>query len=252
MSAIEDYEGIDFSENSNLEQSEKGSLSINERDYLSEVLPYPSDLASRIDELNACEPPKAIDSNKEIAEMIEPVKDNFDVTLLEAPSDSIQIESISDTFENMTELDYSNWKEMSVEERASAIQDAEMRIAEIEHRPPCPIVLEPMGESTFGYFSPSDKTITLNSDYLESNSFNDYKETLDTLVHEGRHAYQDYNMNERQVHPRSGEVDNWRFNDHDMGYLDCETFGFELYAMQPMESDASAFAHDVLSNFLRS
>lgn len=252
MSEIEDYEGIDIFGCNNLESGERGSLSMNERAYLSEVMEYPNDLATRIDELLDSIPPKAIDSNRDIAKMIEPVKDNFDVTLLEAPSDVAQIESISNTLESMPELDYSNWKEMSVEERVAVIQEAEIKIAEIEHRPPCPIVLEPMGELTFGNFSFADKTIILNSDYLESNSFNDYKETLGTLIHEGRHAYQDYNMNERQVHPRGGIVDNWQFNGYDMGYLDCETFGFELYSSQPLEADATAFARDVLSNYLRS
>ncbi len=36
-----------------------------------------------------------------------------------------------------------------------------------------------------------------------------FMEVLDTLVHEGRHAYQDYNVNVYEIHPRHSEVASW-------------------------------------------
>ena len=72
-----------------------------------------------------------------------------------------------------------------------------------------------------------------------------YEDVLDTLIHEGRHAYQDYNLNVRETHPRHGEVANWNLNEF-YGYQDVENCGFKAYAMQPMETDARAFAEDVL------
>ena len=72
---------------------------------------------------------------------------------------------------------------------------------------------------------------------------------MDTLIHEGRHAYQDYNLNEREVHPRSGDVSNWRLNEERFGYQDAEHCGMKAYALQPVEADARAFAEDVLKQY---
>lgn len=58
-------------------------------------------------------------------------------------------------------------------------------------------------------------------------------------------------MTTREVHPRGAEIENWRLNsDSDLGYLDAQTWGFELYEYQPMEADARAFAGDVLNHYL--
>lgn len=222
-------------------------LSSAQYDYLSECDDVAS-LVERIDEINDCVPAKAVDSNKDCAEIIAPIKDCIDVTLLEAPSDSVQIESISDTLHEIKELDYSEWAGKTIEEKYDALQLAENSIAEIEHRPACEIKLHSI--DAHGYFDPETKTITINTDEVNLNDFHSYKEVLDTLIHEGRHAYQDYNLTERQVHPRLGEVANWQYNEHEVGYLDCQTFGYELYAIQPVEADAQAFAGDVIKKFL--
>jgi len=42
------------------------------------------------------EPPKAIDSDQAIAELLEPVKDKIYPLYLETPSDNVQVEAISD------------------------------------------------------------------------------------------------------------------------------------------------------------
>lgn len=60
----------------------------------------------------------------------------------------------------------------------------------IAHRPSCELVAKDLGNGHFGYYSKNSNLIVINSDVIKSNSFNDYRETLDTLVHEGRHAYQ--------------------------------------------------------------
>lgn len=100
-------------------------------------------------------------------------------------------------------------------------------------------------------YSNNSNLIVINSDVIESNSFNDYREALDTLVHEGRHAYQNYNLYEREVHPRGGDISNWKLNEFSYGYQDAEHFGFKAYALQPLEADARAFAEDVLNEFLK-
>lgn len=256
---FEDYEGV--SDSNGLEQF-FDSMSIDERDFLSstesnyieEVLPYKDSdlLAARIDEMGASMPPKAIDSNKEVADLIEPMKDDINPLYLEAPADSVQISESVEAMESIDGLSFDEWKDSTFDQKVSSLQELENSIAEIAHRPPCQINVENLGEGNYGYFDPNTKDITVNSMYIDSNGFNDYKETLDTIVHEGRHAYQDYNMTEREVHPRGSEVENWRLNnDSQLGYLDAQHWGFELYQYQPMEADARAFAGDVLNQYLK-
>ena len=66
---------------------------------------------------------------------------------------------------------------------------------------------------------------------------------------EGRHAYQDYNINVCEVHPRHSEVESWAetMGDGKWGYWgDCSTLiGQRLYEQQSVEIDARNFAHDV-------
>lgn len=245
---IEDFSSS-FSDSAKLEK-----ISQLELEFIGECVspPMSEDLAIRIDDILGETPPKAIDSNPEIAEMIEPIRDQIPSTYLEAPADSIQIPEAVEAMENIEGLDFSEWKEASFEDRVAALQKLEIEVAEIAHRPGCQLNVQDLGEGYYGYFDPNTKEITVNSFYIESNNFADYKECLDTIVHEGRHAYQDYNMTCREVHPRGAEVDNWRLNsDSDLGYLDAQIWGFELYEYQPMESDARAFAGDVLNQYLK-
>lgn len=256
---FEDYEGISDSQGltevlDTRALDERDFLTQNESSYIKEVLPYdnPELLASRIDEMGGSVPPKAIDSNKEVADLIEPVKDNISPEYLEAPSDNMQIAESVEVMNEIDGLQYSDWITSRYEQKIEVLQELENSVARIAHRPSCRINVKDLGAGNYGYFDPNTKEITVNSLYIKSDNFADYKETLDTVVHEGRHAYQDYNMNERQVHPRGTEVENWRLNsDSQLGYLDAQTWGFELYEYQPMEADARAFAGDVISQFLK-
>ena len=265
---FEDYEGV--SDSNGLEQfsdsksiDERNFLSSTESNYIEEVLPYKDSdlLAARIDEMGASMPPKSITDYcisgienmfRPSEFLIEPMKDDINPLYLEAPSDSVQISESVEAMESIDGLSFDDWKDSTFDQKVNSLQALENSIAEIAHRPPCQINVENLGEGNYGFFDPNTKDITVNSMYIDSNGFNDYKETLDTIVHEGRHAYQDYNMTEREVHPRGSEVENWRLNnDSQLGYLNAQRWGFELYQYQPMEADARAFAGDVLNQYLK-
>lgn len=178
---------------------------------------------------------------------------------LEAPQDYIQIEQISDLLENCEELKFENWTKLELSEKIDVLNELESRIAEIEHRPACPVRYDAtMGEievfddqvyGRMGGYSPDTKDITLNANLLESSDPRVYLEVIDTIVHEGRHAYQDYNINVCEVHPRHSEVESWAetMGDGKWGYWgDCSTLiGQRLYEQQSVEIDARNFAHDV-------
>lgn len=240
-----------FEKNVEPVEDTRKTISPQESDYINECVEAenPSALIDRIDEVSGYVPPKAIDSDPTVADIIEPIKDEIDSKYLEAPADIEQIESIGDYLAGCEDMRYENWEKLSLEERYTALQAAEIKIAEIEHRDFCGIDLQKMPEGHFGYYDPSTKRITLNEYYVMANDPESFKNCLDTLIHEGRHAYQDYNMTQREVHPREGEVNMWKWNENDIGYQDAMLCGFEAYQMQPVETDARAFAEDVLKSY---
>ena len=89
------------------EISQRAKFSPVELAYVDEIVPEHNIdlLIARIDELNPCEPPKAIDSDPKIANLIEPIIDEIDTTYLEAPQDSLQIEGIADQMADMEGLE---------------------------------------------------------------------------------------------------------------------------------------------------
>ncbi|MDO4197074.1 MAG: hypothetical protein Q4D33_13120 [Prevotellaceae bacterium] len=241
------------------EGTEMSRLSDVANDYLNEAIETrdPEMIVNRIDELCDRIPPKAIDANPEIGEKIEDFKEGIDNKYLEAPSDLEQVKQISECMSEIEGTRYEEWQCMSPQERLEAMQKVENAAAEVAHRPACEVKGESLGEGYFGYFDPNSKSITLNTDYLDG-SYECYKDTLDTIIHEGRHAYQHYNVDERQVHPSDGDCTNWSKNLHEnmwgmfpenIGYQSPQEVGFERYWMQPVEADARAFAEDVFNKF---
>lgn len=227
------------------------SLSSCELDYLHEAEECGDKglLIDRIDELNgdAC-PPKALDATDDMKEYIAGSGQEFPPEYLEAPSDFEQVEQASEALHNIEGADFETWSELSVDERAEVLQEIENKVADIAHRPACELSVRSLGEGYYGYFSPSTKEIVVNSDYL-TGEYKDYHDCLDTIIHEGRHAYQDYNLNGREVHTSPGDLTNWRRNEDYIGYQDAQTCGFECYWMQPVEADARKFAEDVITKF---
>ncbi len=174
---------------------------------------------------------------------------------VEAPTDMEQIESISDVLSDCEHLSFEEWGKLEVSERIEVLDSLEKQIAGIERRPPCPISASSMGEGVLGGYNPATKRIELNENMIEvsGNSYAMYNEVLDTLIHEGRHAYQDYNVNTNEVHSRHSEVESWA---ETMGGGKWEYWGDtssllgqRLYEQQSIEIDARNFAADVMDKF---
>lgn len=184
---------------------------------------------------------------------------NHGVEKLEILHDSEVTEQIAEYLSGLEDLKFENWTKLSLEQRKELLNRIEQQIAEIEHRPPLPIDVEKMKASTFGYQSNYYHKIALNSLYVGSNSKNDYLEVIDTIIHEGRHAYQHYNVDKKLIHDSASIVNTWRENFYDPKYQyynsgSCiipvkgrlQDVGFRLYYYQPVEIDARNFASDVL------
>lgn len=256
---IENIEGLSSIQKDDIKISD---FSKTELDYLKECIvpPQIETLAKRIDEIQDVEPPKALDSIPQIAEIIEPIRDYLPSKYLEAPPDHEQVEQISDLMSDIEGVKFEEWSKLSLEQRVELLNHIETKIAEIEHRPVCPIDIEYLGPiktdgkigGHMGYHENnpiSGERIVINSELVKSNDPRCHYEVLDTLIHEGRHSYQTYNIEHRQTHASKGDLENWKINLEEYGYQNTQLFGFKLYWMQPIEADARKFATDVLTAY---
>lgn len=177
----------------------------------------------------------------------------------ECLNDAKVTEEIADYLSGIENLKYENWKNLTLEQRKELLNTIEYRIAQIEHRPPLPIKVEKMASNVFGYQDSYNKLIALNSKFVMSDSKEAYKDVIDTIIHEGRHAYQHYNVDQKCVHDSLSEVNTWRENFYDPKYRyysgntlvvigpnKVGDVGFRLYYYQPVEIDARNFAADVM------
>lgn len=247
---------------SSVENTKATDYSKVELEYIKECVnpPQPEELAMRIDDIMGGKPPKAIDCNPQIAEMIKPIRDQIPPKYLEAPNDMEQVCQILDVMRDTAGLKLEEWKKLSVDQRVELLNNLESKIADIEHRPACPIVLENLGGLSenngricghMGYHEADfwGERIVINSELVKSDNQVFYNEVLDTVVHEGRHSYQTYNMEQRQTHTSQGDLTNWQINLDKYGCQDGQSCGFKLYWMQPVEADARKFAEDVLTAY---
>lgn len=182
---------------------------------------------------------------------------------LEFVTDLEMTEGIADYLESVDDLKYENWCNLSLEQREALLNELEQNIAAIEHRPAVKVELEDMEPCHFGYQDENNHKIVLNSRLVGVNSTAMHREVIDTIVHEGRHAYQHYNVDVKLIHESSSEVKTWEQNFYDPDYQyycsgtqkifipyndgSIHDVDFRLYYYQPVEIDARNFANDVLA-----
>lgn len=209
-----------------------------------------------------------------VADAVEPLNEQKEpveqLERVEAPSEAPEMVTdmemttdIAERLSEMPEIRYENWKNLSVEERVAVLNRIEQCAAAIEHRPPVRVVAENMRGMDFGYFSNSQGKIAINVKYLERNDPAMHREMIDTIIHEGRHAYQHYNVDVKVIHESASEVRTWAENFYDPKYqyyqaghqrvpirmLDgsVRDVDFRLYYYQPVEIDARNYTSEVMA-----
>ena len=182
---------------------------------------------------------------------------------LEFLTDLEMTENIAGYLESVEELKFDKWRNLSLEQKAEVLNELEQNIASIEHRPALRVELEEMEPRSFGYQDEYNHKIVLNSRLVGVNSTSMHREVIDTIVHEGRHAYQHYNVDVKMIHESSSEVKTWEQNFYNPEYQyyrsgtqriyipyndgTIHDVDFRLYYYQPVEIDARNFAGDVLT-----
>lgn len=169
-----------------------------------------------------------------------------------APSMEVQAAEILDVYRDIPELHFDKWKELDVEQKVNVLNSFEQRIAEIEMRDAMPVEHEATKPALMGYYDGSKLVISDN--LLTSSQYEDYKQAMDTLFHEGRHAYQNYNLNICQTESSNELVNSWRVNLQELGYDSpgginslFSNKGYYRYYTQPIEVDARLFAETVVN-----
>lgn len=165
-----------------------------------------------------------------------------------SPSMEVQAEEIREVVLDFPELKYDMWKELSLQERADILGALEVEIAKIEMRDPISVEHESTTPGRMGYFDPRELRLVISDNLLALDNKEDYVEVLDTLFHEGRHAYQNYNLNVTRTEASDELVKSWKVNldSTRLGYVSASTQGFWRYYTQPVEVDARLFAETVV------
>jgi uncharacterized protein YukE len=153
-----------------------------------------------------------------------------------------QVQAASATLGEIEEIDPAIWQSLSPNERLEVLQDIEDRMAAIQGRTPSTVIAEPMTANTYGYYN--EGIIAINNSNLSSDM--PVNEFLDTILHESRHAYQDYAIHNPEVVVDPEVVESWEENWNN--YMSADIYGYEAYYNQPIEVDARNYAEAILNN----
>jgi hypothetical protein len=142
---------------------------------------------------------------------------------------------------NISFFTTSNWASASSDDRKNALQGLENYFAEIQGRNPRLVIVDNIDRGVLGQYSPQRPSkIFISRELLEDNSGNFM--AMDTIIHEGRHAYQD-DCIMWLCSPNSSDilsVSQWRENMPGRGGAYFNS-GFS-YRYQPVEADAYRYA----------
>lgn len=147
-----------------------------------------------------------------------------------------QIQELTESISKLEGLELEKWANMNAEERISILKAVEGKAAVAQGRPPAEIFVEPMNDNLFGCYD--GKSIRVNRIHLEGPE-SSAAECLDTIIHEGRHAFQVYAVEHPGLVPPE-TVQAWAENLANP--LRAEEYGHELYRAQPIEADAWDYA----------
>ena len=164
-----------------------------------------------------------------------------------APSMEIQAEEIHNVFCEIPELSFDKWQELSIERRVELLGEFEKKVAEIEMRAPLSVHHEATIPALKGYFD--GNKIVISDNVITQNDKASYREVLNTLFHEGRHAYQFHNIFSERTERNDELFKSWDVNIKQLGYQPskgCSLMGYNRYFCQPVEVDARVFAEVVM------
>jgi hypothetical protein len=150
--------------------------------------------------------------------------------------------------EALLNLDDKKWHAMGDSGKLETLQAIENEMATRQNRTPCTVrgqAIQPdaNGNITLGYYSSDMKQITVNTAQLQKDAKygGQIFEHVDTVIHEGRHAYQHQAVS-GQIRHDPGETAEWAENMKPGHYVSGNGKNIERYYNQPVERDAYGYA----------
>lgn len=141
------------------------------------------------------------------------------------------------------------WRLLSDEQKTDVLQCVESHMARESGRKPCPVeakwLMTGKDGIELGYYSPSEGRICVNaSQFAPDSMYGDTSDKLvETVLHEGRHAYQHQVVGGLAPHDDQADVEAWAENLKDGNYISFEE-NPRGYWNQPVEVDARQFASE--------
>ena len=140
-------------------------------------------------------------------------------------------------------LNHSEWNKLSIQNKASIMQSIENEVARRHGRPPCNVSLyseaaDNQGRISCGAYNSQRDSIEMNTYHLAEKSSD---RCLNTILHEGRHAYQNSAVKGNIDHHPPSELKSWQNNMKPGNYISPEQ-NIKGYYRQPIEADAREYA----------
>ena len=141
-------------------------------------------------------------------------------------------------------FEYETWDRWSVEEKMAILQTLTDYETETLGIPAVAISAGMIGEDTLGAYNYQTNEMWINTEHLVTDSA---EECIDTVCHEAFHACQhyivaslDWDNPALQTTSYFSELRAWLINEDN--YMSAEEYGYDIYADQPIEASARAYA----------
>ena len=132
------------------------------------------------------------------------------------------------------------WNTLDAGQRISTLQGVEDAVAGVQGRSPMRVTMDQLPSNLVGQYDPATGTIRMNVDALDGSV--DQQRMLEAVLHEGRHAYQAWAIDNPGFHPDAGQVTGW--DDNWRAYVQpspTDQAQFARYWEQPLEGDARSY-----------
>ncbi len=155
-------------------------------------------------------------------------------------SDAVQERGAVQALREMDDIQPETWQGLEHTERMTALQNVETEMSAIQERTTADVSGFKGEQHEYGGYDPDTNQIYVNEYHVDNGSV---RENVDTIVHEGRHAYQHHAVENPGYHDNPAEVQAWE--DNFDNYRDADTYGQEIYQNQPIEADAWTYADEI-------
>lgn len=156
-----------------------------------------------------------------------------------------QEEQAVEALRSVDGLQPDQWENLNESARLGKLQESENSLAGVQERKALDVIPVDMGQNEAGYYDG-------NAIYINRNDLGEkgVRDNLGTVIHEGRHAYQDQAIDHPGLHPDAAQVEAWRDNKKPGHYIRPDK-DLGAYFTQPIEADAYQYENSVLENLYK-